>query len=138
VEDEAEMEQILGDLQDHLPHPALSELIFSPEQISGFPHSNPTAEQVVDFAAAYQPQVLSDDELTALLDRLIRSPATVLEEEESYRLEDSLPGYDCYFPIRWARLKGWSGAELLKRIRSGKLERDEVYQDWAADVRETE
>jgi hypothetical protein len=138
--DEAEAEKILGRLREHLPHPGLAELIYLPEQVPGFPHPEPTAEQVVDFAAAYHPRPLSDSELAELLTRLIgegEEPCD-LGAEELYRLADTFPGFDWDPAVSWARLQCWSGAELAARVRSGELGRDPGYRGWLAGVFEAE
>jgi hypothetical protein len=133
--DEPEGERILDQLQENLPHPALSDLIFWPDRAPGFPHREPTAEQIVEFASVYQPRPLSDVELAALFDRLIRGGESVtVEGEDLSRLGDTLPGRDWEAAVSWARSKGWSGEEVARRLRSGELERDPEYRAWVAQV----
>jgi hypothetical protein len=133
--DEAEGERTLDLLRQSLPHPALSDLIFWPDRVPGFPHSEPTAEQIVEFASAYQPRPFTDRELAGLFDRLIRGgESSTVEGEDLYRLGDTLPDSDWEVAVSWARLKGWSGEEVARRLRSGELERDPEYRTWVAQV----
>jgi hypothetical protein len=133
--DEAEGERILELLQQNLPHPALPDLIFWPDRAPDFPHSDPTAEQIVEFASVYQPRPFADEELAALFDRLIcGGESPTVEGEDLYRLGDTLPDRDWEAAVSWARAKGWSGEEVARRLRSGELERDHEYRTWVAQV----
>jgi hypothetical protein len=137
--EEDEAEAILDQLREQLPHPALAELIYWPEQVPGFPYAEPTAEQVVAFAAAYRPCPLSEVELTEMLSRWIdQEDRPGLAVEDVYRLADTVPKFDWESAVNWARFQKWSGAELGARIRSGELERDVDYQGWHSDVFEAD
>ena len=133
--DEAEGEGLLDQLQQNLPHPALSDLIYWPDRVPGFPHSDPTPDQIVEFASVYQPRPLSDVELVALFDRLIRGGVSAtVEGDDLYRLGDTLPGRDWEAAVSWARSKGRPGEEVVRRLRSGELERDPEYRTWVTQV----
>jgi hypothetical protein len=138
VEDD-EAERLLDQLRELLPHPALAELIYWPEQVPEFPFAEPTAEQVVAFAMAYQPRRLSEVELAGVLGRLVgQEEGTPPSREDLYRLEDTWPKLDWASAIAWARVQKWSGAELAARICSGGLEGDPDYQCWLVQVSEAE
>ena len=133
--DEAEGERILAQLQENLPHPALSDLIFWPDRVPDFPYRDPTAEQIVEFASVYQPRPLSEVELAALFDRLIHEAESLpVEGEDLYRLGDTLPGRDWEAAVSWARLNGWSGEEVARPLQSGEVERDPEYRTWVSQV----
>jgi hypothetical protein len=134
-----EAEGLLERLREHLPHPALAELIYWPEQVADFPYPEPTAEQVVAFATAYRPRPLSEAELGNVLGRILgQREGTEASREDVYRLADTRPKFDWDSALAWARLKGWPGERLATRILSGALEQDPDYQRWLAELFEAD
>lgn len=92
----------------------------------------PSDEEVVT-------EPLSEEELIALLDRLIQAKtATSLSKEEWARLAHTLPDCDCGTAAGWAIIKGWSGEDLARRVRSGELGRDPEYQAWMENTFDSE
>jgi hypothetical protein len=137
--EEDEAERLLDQLREHLPHPALPELIYWPEQVPEFPFPDPTAEQVVTFARAYRPRPLPEGELADVLGRLVsQEEEAEPSREDLYRLADTRPQFDWDSAVAWARRQRWSGAELAARICSEALERDTAFQRWLAQVFEAE
>jgi len=82
---------------------------------------------------------LVEEEMAALLNRLIRTKkASALDEEEWARLAHTLPDCDWGTAAGWAMVKGWSGEELVRWVRSGELERDPEYRAWLTETFEGE
>lgn len=114
----ADHEAYLTILEKNVTCSDVTELIFWPSEVEGFPYEEPTAEQVADYLLAYQPAVLKDDELASLLKKSMSDDVT---HDEFRLLSDNLPEFEINFLSGWLDNQGIAPEQAIRFIREGKI-----------------
>jgi hypothetical protein len=104
-------------LKAAVPHPAVADLIFWPPG-----NVELSADEIVDRALAYKPQMLDEGKLVEVLAKFIKTAGGGLQHDDLWRLvRENLPSFEPNSLAHFARAARLEAGELLARIRNGAI-----------------
>ncbi len=131
---EDEIKASLRLVQANVEHPAVSDLIFWPDQVPGFGNPNPTAEDVVDFALGYQRRILPRDNLVRIVQGYMHPRELQDNDQDAFALiNENLPGFEINYLTDWGRRRGLTAAEVVDGALDGTILADPEFQRELAD-----
>lgn len=125
-------ERVLG---ANVQHPAPSALIYWPDQAPGFENPDPTADEVVDFALAYPPRILSREQLVSLVQAYMH-PHDPDDNGDGafYLIAENLPGFEINHLTDWGRRCGLTADQRVVQALNGTVSNDPDFQRELADA----